>query len=1462
MRTNDVAIIGISFEFPKVDNLADLWLGLLKGECFYTIEDCSSQEDIPAWGSVKDRQGFDYRFFGYSYKEACKIDPQQRLLLQHCWHALENAGYMNLHEMPVTSVFAAASINNYLHNNLRQLDPNNEDEVLLGNINDFIATRIAYKLNLQGPALNIQCGCSSGLACIHEARVSLLTKQCDLSLVGAVSLSAPHDHGYPFCLEGIRSANGQIRPFDFSANGTVFTNGIAVLVLKRFVDAERDGDHIYGVIASSAMNNDGSQKASFTAPTIDSQAKVIKRAMRLAKITPEDFLLVEAHGAGTALGDPIEFEGLCRAFGKTDFRGFCALQSVKANIGHLDTASGLAGLIKAMLVLENHTLPPQIHFQKANSKINFVDSPFAINTEMQTCRAEGKVVGVTALGMGGTNAHVIMRHYANKSARKKDEKEAGLILISAKSKCSFEQLGKNYRDFHESHHDQSFLDVSYTSIVGRSHFDYRKAVWIEKERPFEKEIRPEIASRSKASVVYLFPGQGSQYVRMGYQLYHNSSLFKKKLDRSLEILKDLSGRSFKDSLFNLNDQSLYQTEYTQPVLFAFEVSLAHYLMDIGISPDALLGHSLGEYVALVISGALDFEQALKLVLKRGELMSQTGPGAMLSVLADKETLEQLLPHTLDIAAYNAPQLVTVSGSTRDIEEFAAQCRSKEIFTQLLPTKHAFHSSHLDSILEEYREGFSGICFKEPQIPIISNVDCRPLTYERLSQVEYWLEQMRCPVHFTLCIRYLQELYSPIFLEVGPGTTLKTLTAKTIKGSALIVNTLPHPKDRIDDVSVILQTLGKLWEKGVEIDWLKGFDSFSGCKRVHLPTYPFEQKKCWIEPSKKAKPAVIKAANYKRFWKQATEEFVYKQQDSKFLWVLLSDDPNSVREIAAWLESKGGATKTLSFCDFCDRTGKLCHNSFKAFIKRMQDSLLPVKVVHTINSELYDNHTWDEKKKRGLSFILYFFRYCRQLDQNQKIQEYITLTNSSCSFLSELDPDIALLHSIIKTVNQENPRIKSRLIDISPFVFNDEVIHEIGRDHQHSIVLLRDGERFTEKFEEIEFQPSVLPIKRTGVIVILGGLGHVGTQYAEALLQITDQPLMLIQKSPVSCLSHPESSRDKKKSSALNRLKSLAPGRIHVFSADMTKEQQMRNLCQLAVKSFGSIDSIIHTAGVDASMHYKLMKDVDETFIDECFLAKRCGLINMSRIAQEFKINHCHIISSISSILAGVGMYVYSGIHGYIDSYVEAMRKTHPSKWTSVNWEAWDVGANDQEPHEFQQGFFGKHLDELAIKPSDGISIIKDFWYKISGSFIISSSELNERYSQWVEGAVTSTDLFDNNNKDSRPDLFVPYVQASTKEEKGLCGIWSNVLGLEQVGIDDNFFDLGGHSLMALQMTQIINKKFNVAFSIIDLFEFPTVRKLATKISQGKSSDYIQDDLTKRLKAKRERLWQVAGTKKK
>jgi acyl transferase domain-containing protein len=871
--TNEIAIIGMTGRFPNARNIDEFWENLKQGKEGITplTEEQLQQGGISpsiyqqpnyvkAAPILKDDIAeFDAEFFGYSPREAEISDPQQRLFLEVAWEALEIAGCNPDASSARIGVFGGVGRNTYLlfnlHHKLNQLDSIGAFQTLIGNDKDFLATRISYLLNLTGPSLTVQTACSTSLVAVHAAVSSLLSGESDIALAGGVSLKVPHLAGYHYQEGGIYSPDGHCRSFDAKAQGTVGGSGAGMVVMKRLEDAQADGNTIYAVIKGSAVNNDGSAKVGYTAPSVKGQASAIAEALFVADIDPATIQYIEAHGTATPLGDPIEVQALTEAFQtSTPEKGYCALGSVKSNVGHLDAAAGVTGLIKTVLALHHQAIPPSLHFQQPNPEIDFNNSPFFVNTKL-TAWQRGETprrAGVSSFGIGGTNAHIVLEE-APTPLPSGDSRSWQLLLLSAKTETALATASENLSQHLTNHPDVKLADVAYTLNTSRKAFPYRRIAVASDSTAMVKQLQNRTSQYSPdqpPAVTFLLPGQGAQYVNMGRGLYQTESVFREQIDAGAEHLQSLLNLDLRQILYppegeeTTANEQLTQTAIAQPALFILEYALARLWQSWGIQPQAMIGHSIGEYVAACLSGVISFRDALWLVVQRAQLMQSLPSGKMLSVTASASEIEPLLGDDLTLAVINAPQLCVVSGEESKITQLRSQLEAKGINHRLLNTSHAFHSPMMTPILEQFKAQLAKIQLHPPKIPFISNLTGTWITNDQATSPDYWAQQLRHTVQFSAGVNELLQ-QERIFLEVGPGTTLSTLV-KQQATTARVTHSLPHPKSQTADQAQLLQALGELWLTGVSPDW-SGFYAQENRKLLPLPTYPFQRQRYWIDP---------------------------------------------------------------------------------------------------------------------------------------------------------------------------------------------------------------------------------------------------------------------------------------------------------------------------------------------------------------------------------------------------------------------------------------------------------------------------------------------------------------------------------------------------------------------------------------------------------------------------------------
>ena len=876
-----IAIVGMSGRFPGARDVATFWRNLRNGVESVTffadneLEDGPDPATLASGNYVKARpvltdvDQFDAAFFDMREREAALTDPQHRVFLESAWEALEDSGYDPATYGGTIGVFAGCSMNTYFLNNICRDRRAIEDftgtfqlgdyAILTGAGREFLATRASYKLDLRGPSLTVQSACSTSLVAVAQACQSLLLYQSDMALAGGVSISFPQRRGYLHQEGGMVSADGHCRPFDASASGTVFGSGAGVVLLKRLEDAITDRDQIYAVILGCGLSNDGAGKVGFTAPSVDGQVAAIEQALAQAGVDAGDIGYIECHGTATPLGDPIEVAALTKAFRKsTEAQGYCAIGSVKGNIGHLDAAAGVAGLIKTALMLRNRELVPSLNFEAPNPHIAFEGGPFFVNTARSAWPSAGEPLraGVSSLGVGGTNAHVVLEEPPERAAALSRSSRPELLTLAARTPAALERMRLRLAEHLTANPDVPLADVAFTLQRGRRGFAHRIAMacWdhADAQALLSEPLPPRVA-RGEApaippSVVFMFPGQGAQYVGMARGLYRRFAAFRAELDRCAEILAsdkiDLIG-----ALYGADDPSeperLARTGAAQPAMFSVSYSLARLLQGWGVNPGAYIGHSIGEFVAACLAGVFSLPDALGLIAARGRLMGELPSGGMLSVRLSQTEVQPLLGERLALAAINSPTNVVLAGPREALQAATRQLEALGTAHRVLHTSHAFHSPMMDPMIGPFMECFEGVALREPTKPYVSTVTGDWIRPEEVTSPEYWARHAREPVQFAAGIKTLIASRAPILLEVGPAAGLPSLalqTARDLAGRTFV--SLPDASAPSADEETILSALGKLWVGGVAPKWAGIEDGPRW--RVSLPSYPFERRRHWID----------------------------------------------------------------------------------------------------------------------------------------------------------------------------------------------------------------------------------------------------------------------------------------------------------------------------------------------------------------------------------------------------------------------------------------------------------------------------------------------------------------------------------------------------------------------------------------------------------------------------------------
>jgi len=1515
-----IAIIGLSGRFPGAPDVATFWQNLCDG--VESIARFSDQEllaagispaaladpnYVKAVGALEGIELFDAAFFGYSPREAEIMDPQQRLFLECAWAALEHAGYAPDATLVPTGVYAGVSLNHYwlnLSSNPDVVEALGGFHTVMSNDRDFLTTRVSYKLNLRGPSVNVQTACSTSLVAAHLACQALLHHECDLALAGGVSVAVPAKTGYLYHEDGISSPDGHCRTFDANAQGGVSGSGIGLVVLKRLADALADGDQIYAVIKGSAINNDGAQKVGYTAPSVDGQAAVIAEALALAEVAPDTVSYVEAHGTATALGDPIEVAALTQAFGTNVARtGFCALGAVKTNIGHLDAAAGVAGLIKTTLALQHGQLPPSLHYETPNPNIDFAHSPFYVNTTLSDWPSNGhpRRAGVSAFGLGGTNAHIVLEQ-APALEPGSSSRPWQLLVLSAKTETALEAASKNLAAFLRQHPGLDLADVAYTLQAGRSAFRQRQMLVCTDladalgtlERLDPKRVLSGCAAE-QPSIVFLFPGLGAQYLHMGRELYQSEPLFREQVDRCAELLKPLLGLDIREVLYpttnderrTMNDESspssfvvrpssdsgsvLDQTWLAQPALFVIAYALAQLWIGWGVRPMALLGYSIGEYVAACLAGVFSLEDALTLIVRRAQLIETLPEGAMLAVALGEAELEPLLSDQLSLTAINGPSLCVVGGPPSAVEALEQQLTTGGVATRRVQTTHALHSRMLVPIREAYAELVQSFTLQPPRIPYLSNVSGTWISAAEATDPHYWAAHMCQPVRFAESLAQIWQLPEPVLLEVGPNQGLGSLALQhpTSKGvdESVVVSSLRPAYERHSEQAGLLESLGRLWMAGASVDW-QAFSAHERRHRVALPTYPFERQRYWVERRLGADGYVRHGPLHKKpdqddwfyvpSWKRTglPQPFEPGQQaERRSGWLLFLDTQGLGATLAQQLEQAGQDVVTVlaetKFARLGERSYALDPRQRTDYVALLADlgarGLRPARVVHfwSVGSSV---DSFEQAQFRGFYSLIFLAQALDQHHDADPLEIMVVSSNmQAVTGEEQLIAEKATVLGPARVIAQEYPQITCRSIDtvLPPTRARQEqlasqLLAELTSGLSDPLVAYRGGYRWVQIFEPLaagEVQVGRPRLQQGGVYLITGGLGYVGLTLADELARSAQAQLVLVGRSALPDRSlweywlagHEEHDAISVKIRAIRALEERG-ATVLALSADVADHAQMQSVINQVQARFGALHGVIHAAGATGEQAFRAVHTLGPTESEWQFQAKVHGLQVLETVLAGQNLDFCILCSSLSPILGGLGFSAYAAANLFMDVFAHRHNQESPVPWISVNWEAWQPAAQQE-----RRTRLGASLAELAITPQEGAAIFQRIIaLPPTAQVIVSTGDLTTRFDQWSRraGAQANLDAQPESGAERHPRRNIPtaYVAPRTELESRIVQIWENLLRITPVGIHDNFFDLGGHSLLGIQLISRLRAECQADVSLHTMFESPTVAELAASIA--------------------------------
>jgi iturin family lipopeptide synthetase A len=1455
---SDIAIVGLHCRLPGANDVDQFWRNLRDGVDAMTP---LSDEALRAAGVPEERlrdpqfvkverrceraDWFDAAFFGLTPREAQITDPQVRVFLESAWELLERAGYDPQAYPGLIGVYAGMTHSGHearllAHPELAAWA--GSAAIRIANDRGALATTTSYKLNLTGPSLTVQTACSTSLVAVHLACQALLEGDCDMALAGGVCIDASGSAGYRYEEGGILSPDGRCRAFDAEARGTAGGSGIALVLLKRLADAVADRDRIHAVIKGTALNNDGSSKVGYTAPSVSGQAAVIRAALEAADVEASSISYVEAHGTGTPLGDPVEVAALTEAFQASPATPMapqsCAIGSVKSSVGHLDAAAGVTSLIKVVLALTHRQLPASLHYRSPNPSIDFAHSPFFVNGALRDWTGPRPLrAGVSAFGIGGTNAHVIVEEPPPHAARPEQAPGPHLLVWSARTPAALTAATQHLADHLRAHPALDRADAAYTLQVGRRPFAHRGMVVCDDATGIREEaIRIGRAPDEPTPVVWLFPGQGTQVVGMGRSLYEAEPRVRRVIDRCCDRLQPLVGLDLRTLLYaDPQDAAaararLADTAIAQPALFVTEYALAMLWREWGLTPAAMIGHSLGEYVAACVAGVMSETEALTVVAARGALMRQAAAGAMLAIETDEETIAASLSPELSVAAVNGARQCVVAGREADVVRFATELSARGVAHHRLTGNRAFHSALMDPILPAFREVLHRVSWQRPRLPFVSNVTGRWADAEAVDP-EYWVRHARWCVRLADGIDTIaQRLPGCRWVETGPGHVLSRLTRQRIPEAITLA---PMDQTSGAGLSPYLDTLGQLWLAGAAIDWTRHHQHTTP-RRVTLPTYPFERQLYRLDvPATRERtrtsggsPAKTDKADiadwfYVPTWKQAAG---IDQRPAHALarqrWLVFASEDDVGEQLARRLRALAPEPAAVIVVRPGEAFGVVGDEAYRLRLDREDDygalfaalrarDWTPDRVVHA-----WGTRERGDALSRSVLFTLRTAARatagCREIDLIARGLHAIADTDP-------LDPDLAPLLGLCAVVPREYPDIRCRTIDLDGLQGLDALVAALRSHAAEQAIAIRGRRCWTRELTPVRLaQGASTPsrLRRHGVYLITGGLGRIGLEIASYLARTTGARLVLVGRSPAAAeIARAQALREQ-------------GAEILVMSADVADRDAMRTVVAETHHHFGAIHGVVHAAAEARRSAFAPLEASDAGIWAAQFQAKREGLRVLDELLREEPLDFCLLCSSLAVMVGGAGYGAYAAANAYMDAFAWQREQAGRPIWTSINWDGWTF---NQAPARHDEAY------ALAMTPAEGIEAL-DRLLRIDPpvpQVIVSTTDLQTRLTRPAITAASSeaapSESAPSEAASSKPDSTPAPFAADTPGDPFdtlVSDIWEQVLGRRPARASDDFFEIGGNSLAAIKVLSELRTRTRDEVALDVVFTHATAGALA------------------------------------
>jgi acyl transferase domain-containing protein/thioesterase domain-containing protein len=1347
-----IAVVGLAGRFPGAANPLALWKNVREGIesiTFFSDErlqaagvPAASLRDpayVKATGRLADIDLFDAAFFGMSPRDAAVFDPQHRLFLECAWEAFEDAGYVGEHFPGPVGVYGSSGAAEYfMHNLLRNRQTMESVGAWLvrhnGNDPNFIATRVSYELNLTGPSMSLQSACSSSLLAVHAACQSLLSGECDMALAGGSTIYVEQNHGYQYKQGEILSPDGHCRPFDARAAGTVMASAVGCVVLRRLEDAIRDGDRVLAVIRGSAVNNDGSQKVGYLAPSASGQTRVITEALAVAGVDAADVSYIEAHGTGTLIGDPIEVAALTDAFrATTDASQFCAIGSLKSNIGHAGEAAGICGFIKTVMALQHRELPPSLHYTSPNPQIDFAGSPFFVNStlrEWTTPPGKPRIAGVTGLGAGGTNVHVLLEEAPATATRTTSSRPQHLLVLSARTPTALDTATRGLAAHLRANPGLAIADVASTLLAGRKRFAHRRAVVVRDvadaiealEAPDRKRFIPGHQKDQQAPPLYfMFPGGGAQYAGMGAELHAREAVYREAFEAALAFMEPALRDELRAMALAPPDQAaaasvrLEAPSRAVPLLFVAEYAMGKLLASWGIEPTAMVGHSAGEYAVACLAGVLSLRDAVALASARGRLFDKLPEGGMLSVQLPADEAMAVAGRGLSLAAVNSPSLCVLSGPTAAIAAAEETFKARGTDCARVHIRVAAHSSMLDPLLPEFEDFCRTISFQRPGVPFVSSVTGTWISDAQATDPAYWVQHLRQTVRFSDAVQTLLQSGEVAFIEVGPGRALSGLARQHQGKFATVTPTMRHAREEASDLAFLLGAVGRLWTAGVPLDAVKL--AGQATRRVQLPTYPFERQRFWIDPDPREhgpdlhesieKRADIGDWFYAPSWARSAPPA--RAAATSSTWLVFADDSALSQAVLAGLRAAGhGVVAVLAGTGFRE-LGELRYSVDPAQRHDFDElahvlgarDIAPANVLHLWAAAprppggMFRRGEFDAVANydSGLArhyFSLVFTAQAFAADLATLRMVCVSSHMQAVPGDVELHPEKAVVLGPLKVIPREYPHVRCSSIDITVPAGGEaqvaqRLLQELAGDADDAEVALRGRDRWVRRFDAVRLAPTTeRPWLRDGQVYLLtGGLGGIGLKIAEHLAAHARVKLVLIGRKPMPeesrydewIAAHPPGDDTSRRIRGVRVLRALG-AEVMTVAADVADDASMRGALAQVHGRFGPVNGVFHAAGTLKDEIIALRTPTANSVVLDSKM--KAALVLDTVLARE-PLDLFVLFSSVSSILGLPGQSDYTAANAFLDAMGHARALRGKGRTVAINWNAWQ-GVGMLENH--------------------------------------------------------------------------------------------------------------------------------------------------------------------------------------